>query len=271
MQAPLIDIGANLTDGSFKKDCDEVIEKAFEAEVIALLITGTDVDNSTQAVQLCAQYPDSLYSTAGIHPHYVEQANDESLARIKELCQNPCVKAIGETGLDFFRDLSPRKVQEKLFEDHIELAIQMKMPLFLHQRHAHLRFTEIIKAYRDDITDAVVHCFTDDQKALFEYLDMDLHIGITGWICDERRGLELQKMVSNIPLNRLMLETDSPYLIPRDLPADLKPKKNARRNEPQFLRHIAEQVTKCYGSDMATIAQQTTLTATNFFGLPAQD
>jgi len=266
MQAPLIDIGANLTDQAFKKDCEQVIESALEDQVVALMITGTDETNSANAIKLCKQYPDHLFSTAGIHPHYADKTNDDTMARIEECCHNPCVKAVGETGLDYFRDLSPRKVQEKLFEAHIELAIQLKMPLFLHQRHAHDRFLEIIKSYRDDISDAVVHCFTDSQKALFEYLDLDLHIGITGWICDERRGLELQKIVSNIPLNRLMIETDCPYLLPRDLPKDLKPK-NARRNEPKFLRHIATQVAKHCAVDVDTLAHQTTQTATKFFNL----
>jgi TatD DNase family protein len=142
--------------------------------------------------------------------------------------------AIGETGLDYFRDISPREAQIFSFEQHIKLAIETQAPLFLHQRDAHKDFYPIIKQHRDQISNLVVHCFTDTKEALFDYLDLDCHIGITGWVCDERRGLHLRELVKNIPQHRLMIETDSPYLIPRDL------KLKTRRNEPKYLPHIAQ-------------------------------
>ena len=136
------------------------------------------------------------------------------------------------------------------------------MPLFLHERDAAAKQIEMLKSYRDNICNGVIHCFTGDKKTLFRYLDMDLHIGITGWICDERRGQELQKIIKNIPLDRLMLETDAPYLTPRNMPA--KPKNG--RNEPAFLAHVLSGIAAVRAEHIDEIATTTTATAIKFFG-----
>ncbi len=150
-------------------------------------------------------------------------------------------------GLDFNRDFSPRPDQERAFEAQLALAVEYQLPVFLHERDAHERFAPILKAYRDHLVGAVVHCFTGSRQALFDYLDLDCHIGITGWVCDERRGKPLAELVHNIPDNRLLLETDAPYLLPRDLP-EAPPKK--RRNEPSLLPWIGKRVASLRGQDV---------------------
>ena len=140
------------------------------------------------------------------------------------------------------------------------------MPLFLHQRDAHDDFFALLKSARDRVPAAVVHCFTDDRRTLFDYLDLDCHIGITGWICDERRGTHLRELVRSIPANRLMLETDAPYLLPRDI----RPQPSDRRNEPMYLVHICEAVARERGETSAVTAEQTTANARTFFGIEQQ-
>ena len=264
----LIDIGVNLSNARFEKDIEAVLERAQEAGVERLILTGTSIEESQAVVAICDQYsqqfPAMLYATAGIHPHEASTYNRTSATALCELAAHPSVVAIGETGLDFNRNFSSQKDQQIAFEAHIELAIELQMPLFLHERDASKRQIEILNSYRDNICDAVIHCFTGNKKTLFSYLDMDLHIGITGWICDERRGLELQKIIANIPLNRLMIETDAPYLTPRNMPK--KPKNG--RNEPAFLTAVLAGISAHRNESEDEIATATTATAINFFNLP---
>jgi len=263
----LIDIGVNLSNSRFDKDIEQVIERAHSAGVERLVLTGTSVEESLAVVAICErfdnQFPGILLATVGIHPHDAKTLSPSNLAALRELATHQYVVAIGETGLDFHRTLSTEKQQVKSFEAHIELAIELKMPLFLHERDAAPKQIEMLKSYRDNICNGVIHCFTGDKKTLFRYLDMDLHIGITGWVCDERRGQELQKIVKNIPLDRLMLETDAPYLIPRNMPT--KPKNG--RNEPAFLAHVLSGIAAVRAERIDEIATTTTATAIKFFGL----
>ena len=264
----LIDIGVNLSNARFEKDIEAVLERAQEAGIERLILTGTSIEESQAVVAICDQYsqqfPAMLYATAGIHPHEASTYNRTSATTLCELAAHPSVVAIGETGLDFNRNFSSQKDQQKSFEAHIELAIELQMPLFLHERDASQRQIEILNAYRDNICDAVIHCFTGNKKTLFSYLDMDLHIGITGWICDERRGLELQKIIANIPLSRLMIETDAPYLTPRNMTK--KPKNG--RNEPAFLTAVLTGISAHRNEPEDKIATATTATAIKFFNLP---
>jgi TatD DNase family protein len=174
------------------------------------------------------------------------------------------VVAVGETGLDFFRDFSPRDVQEQSFVEHIELAVELQMPMFLHMREAHDHFFAILREYRDKLPDVVVHCFTGEENELRDYLDLDCHIGITGWICDERRGHHLRDFVGLIPAGRLMIETDAPYLLPRDI----RPKPKTRRNEPLHLPHILRVIAAARGEAPEATAEHTTRAARAFFSLP---
>ena len=213
----LIDIGCNLTHDSFDRDREAVIEAAHEAGVVQMIITGASAEGSLEAVKLAQTWPKQLFATAGVHPHHATDYTDETDVLIRELAAAQSIVAVGETGLDYFRDFSPRDAQRAAFERQVQIAIDTGLPLFLHQRDAHDDFFAILGSHRDRLSEVVVHCFTGNQSELREYLDLDCHIGITGWICDERRGTHMKDFMRDIPANRLMIETDSPYLKPRNL------------------------------------------------------
>jgi TatD DNase family protein len=259
----LVDICANLTHDAFDEDRAAVLERAREAGVGRLMITGADEAGSRQALALARHDPASLRATAGIHPHAAEHASAAVIETLRELAADPLVAAIGETGLDYNRDFSPREVQERLFEQQLALAAETGLPVFAHQRDAHERFMAILRPWREHIGRIVVHCFTGTEAELADYLALDCHIGVTGWICDERRGHHLREFIGRVPLERLMIETDAPYLLPRDL----KPKPRSRRNEPAHLPHIAETVAAARGEALEALAAGTTATAERFFGL----
>ncbi|MZR62159.1 TatD family hydrolase [Alcanivorax sp. DP30] len=255
------DIGVNLTDKQFHDDRDAVIQRAREAGVCWQLLTGTNLDESRLAIELAGQH-DDLFATAGLHPHSARFYSPDLEKEFRELLRHPAVRAAGEMGLDFNRDFSPRPDQEAAFEAQLALAVEARLPVFLHERDAHERFQPILKTFRDDLVGAVVHCFTGSKTALFDYLDLDCHIGITGWVCDERRGKSLAGLVHNIPDNRLLIETDAPYLLPRDLP-EAPPKK--RRNEPSLLPWVGQRIATLRHQDVETVAAMTTANAQTLF------
>ncbi|MDB6051796.1 MAG: preprotein translocase subunit TatD [Pseudomonas sp.] len=263
----LIDIGVNLTNSSFANKEQAVLDRAYQSGVAQLLLTGTHVESSEQALELCHRLDDSaqrLFSTAGIHPHSASDWTSNSERQLRALLNEDRVRAVGECGLDFNRDFSPRSQQEKVLEEHLALAVDLQLPVFLHERDANQRLLEILRDYRDRLPALVVHCFTGEQRALFSYLDLDLHIGITGWICDERRGTHLHPLVKDIPRGRLMLESDAPYLLPRSL----RPKPKNGRNEPAYLPEVLREVALHRGESLEDVAAHTTDCARAFFGLP---
>ncbi|WP_369978490.1 TatD family hydrolase [Xanthomonas bundabergensis] len=260
----LIDIGANLTHDSFDRDRDAVLQRARDAGVAQLVVTGASREHSPLALQLAQRHPGFLYATAGVHPHHALEYTAECDAELRALHAHAEVVAVGECGLDYFRDLAPRPAQHRAFERQLQLAADTGKPLFLHQRDAHADFLALMRQFDGKLGPAVVHCFTGTREELFDYLDRDWHIGITGWLCDERRGAHLRELVRNIPAARLMIETDAPYLLPRTL----KPLPKDRRNEPAFLAHIVEELARDRGEDMAATAAATTATARGFFRLP---
>jgi len=253
----MIDIGANLTHASFKEDLGEVVARARAAGVSTLIVTGTTVEESREAAQIAERF--DLHSTAGIHPHHAKDFRNSD--ELKSIAAHPRVVAIGECGLDFNRNYSPHPAQEECFTAQLQLGMDLQKPLFLHSRDAHPRFSEIISSFKPQ--KAVAHCFTGERDELRAYLDLGLYIGITGWICDERRGKHLLELVREIPRDRLLLETDSPYLTPRDL----KPQPRARRNEPAFLPHILATVARALGRSAEEVAAETTRNARALFGL----
>jgi TatD DNase family protein len=262
----LIDIGVNLTNPSFADQRQAVLDRAYAAGVCQLLVTGTSVEGSEQALHLCEELDEGgqrLFSTAGIHPHSASDWNGDSEQQLRALLRQDRVRAVGECGLDFNRDFSPRPQQEKVFEAHLALAVELQMPMFLHERDANQRFLDILREYRDRLPAAVVHCFTGEQRALYSYLDLDLHIGITGWICDERRGGHLHPLVRDIPRGRLMLESDAPYLLPRTL----RPKPKNGRNEPAYLPEVLREVALHRDETVEDLALHTSQTARQFFSL----
>ena len=258
----LFDIGANLTHESFRDDREAVLERAAEAGVQRMVVTGADEDGSRDALDLARRYPERLRATAGVHPHVSEHASERVIENLRALASSPMLVAIGEAGLDFNRDYSPRPIQRDLFERQLRLAAELGLPVFAHEREAHDAFIEILQPLRDELHGIVVHCFTGTRQELDAYLDLDCHIGITGWICDERRGHHMHEFLDRIPAERLMVETDAPYLLPRDL----EPRPRSRRNEPAHLAHVVRTLARARNEDPEQLAAATTATARRFFG-----
>jgi TatD DNase family protein len=261
---PLIDIGINLAHDNFDVDRDAVIQRAAAAGVIQMMVTGSSGPSTRAAVELARAYPGKLFATAGLHPHHAAQLSGELLGELRQVGALPEVVAVGECGLDYFRNYSPRAAQQEAFHRQLELASLLRKPVFLHERDAHEDFVAILKEHRARLCGGVAHCFTGSGEQLLQYLDLGLAIGITGWICDERRGAHLLPLMREIPSDRLLLETDGPYLLPRDL----KPKPALRRNEPAFLPHIAATVARARGEPLEAVATSSTQAARSLFGLP---
>ena len=264
----LVDIGANLGNKAFRDDLDGVLARALEAGVETIVATGTTVTASRHAWELVERARPGpsprLFSTAGIHPHHASTYGPDALFALRELCARKEVVAVGECGLDFDRNFSPRAEQLRCFEAHLELAAELQMPVFLHERAAFEDFAAILAKHRSHIPRAVVHCFTGTAAALERYLELDLHIGLTGWICDERRGTHLRELVSRIPKDRLMIETDAPYILPRTI----RPRPKSNRNEPALLPYVLRTVAEARGESAEELARSTTETARAFFALP---
>ena len=260
---PLVDIGANLAHDSFNADRDAVLRHARAAGVVAMIVTGSTLDDTDRAIALCRQYPGVLRATAGVHPHHATGLLESDTVRLGEQLSDPMVVAAGECGLDYFRNFSPPAEQRRAFELQLGLAEQQRKPLFLHQRDAQSDFLAMLRAHPHTASRAVLHCYTDGRAMLEDCLALGLSIGVTGWICDERRGQDLREAAPHIPEDRLMLETDAPYLLPRTL----RPKPAHRRNEPAFLPAVLEALARCRGDNPGALAAATSANASRFFGL----
>ena len=257
----LIDIGANLTHDSFADDFDDILARAEQAGVRRMIVTGASEQGSIDAAKLAAGHPGRFYATAGMHPHHADDYTDSVHQTIAELITQDCVVAVGECGLDFFRNFSAPAAQRKAFEKQLELASESKLPVFLHQRDAHEDFMAVLAPVYDDLSRGVAHCFTGTANELEDYISLGLYIGITGWICDERRGAHLLDIIKMIPDDRLMIETDAPYLLPRTL----RPKPKSRRNEPGYLPEVLRVVSQALERSETEIAKITTANAERFF------
>jgi len=265
MTFPLVDIGLNLAHDSFDHDRGDVVAHAVAAGVTRMVITGSTLESTRAAIEIVRDAPLRYRCTAGIHPHHAREFADGDLPVLRELLLQPEVGAAGECGLDYFRNFSSHEDQERVFRLQLQLAVDAGKPVFLHQRDGHDAFVAILKDYLPRLRGGVAHCFTGDEREMRDYLDLGLAIGVTGWICDERRGQHLRELVKLVPLERLMVETDAPYLLPRDL----QPKPAHRRNEPKFLPHILRTIAQCRGEPAETVAAATTANAIAFFGFPA--
>lgn len=237
----LADIGINLTNQRFDKDRDDVVLRALDAGVNNLIITGTNEETSQQALTLCKSNPKILSCTAGVHPHDADNVSENYLSILTELAKNRQVKAIGECGLDFNRNFSTPVNQQRIFHEQVLLAEKLSLPLFLHQRDAFEPWLQILKPYIDKVPAMVSHCFTGTKSELFTCLDHGMYIGITGWLCDKKRGQILRDIVKYIPLDRLMIETDGPYLRPQNI----YPKPKSSRNESAYLPYIVSMLADC--------------------------
>lgn len=264
MQLPaLIDIGVNLAHESYDRDRADVIERSHAAGVVAMIVTGSTLADSVRAIEICREWPTILRATAGVHPHHAAGFQAPDCARLSDLYGDPMTVAAGECGLDYYRNYSPPVDQRRAFELQLRLAADHGLPVFLHQREAHADFLAMLREHPRLRSRAVLHCFTGDAGELEDCLAAGLSIGVTGWICDERRGQTLRNVVPLIPADRLMLESDSPYLLPRTL----QPKPAHRRNEPMYLPLILESIARHRGQPIAEVAAATTANARLFFGL----
>ncbi len=262
----MIDIGVNLTNARFDKDRDELISRAKAMGISAMLVTGTNVAESQKAAELSAQYAHYLYTTAGVHPHDADNVSVNYLDDIRSLSKNNSVKAIGECGLDFNRNFSAPKQQEKVFAEQIALAAELQLPLFLHQRDAFSPWFQLLSPYLKTIPAMVSHCFTGNGDELEQCLSAGMYIGITGWVCDERRGKSLQALIPSIPLNRLMIETDAPYLTPRTI----RPKPKSSRNEPSYLPYVVDKLAELYQCSAQDVINASSDNARHVFNLAKQ-
>jgi TatD DNase family protein len=249
------DIGVNFTDK--RLHFEPVFERALAADVGHIIITGTSVDKSQQAIQLAEQYPKHLSTTAGVHPHDASQFSAQTINELKTLAKSKHVLAIGECGLDFNRNFSTPEQQLFAFEQQLKLACELGLPVFLHERDAFEAQIELLAKYHKELKGGVVHCFTGDTQQMNRYLDLDLYIGITGWVCDLKRGQALRDAVKTLPLDRILLETDAPYLRPKGLANNRKVDNG--NNEPAYLPYVAAEVASLMATDIKTlqVASQT--------------
>jgi TatD DNase family protein len=263
MTPDLIDIGANLTHESFAEDFLEVMQRAADAGVNRMILTGSSEQGSRDATALAESDSARFRATAGVHPHHAAEYSDTVHQTLLNLLERDAVVAVGECGLDYFRDFSPREDQRSAFQRQLELAQETQLPVFLHQRDAHEDFLNLLQPEIENVSRGVAHCFTGGEAELCAYLELDLYIGITGWICDERRGAHLKEIIDLIPANRLLIETDAPYLLPRTL----RPKSKTRRNEPANLREVLRVIATALERTEAEVAAETTANAERFFSL----
>jgi len=258
-----IDIGVNLTNKRFNNDRDKVIQEAEAAGVKYQILTGTNITESKRAFQLTKEYSGKLFSTAGCHPHDAKNFTTQNYHQLEELLKHSSVVAVGECGLDFNRNFSPPAKQIEVLKQQLDLAVDTQKPVFLHERDAFEKHIEILQPYMNRLKGAVVHCFTGNEEQLKAYIELGAHIGITGWVCDERRGLPLRDIVHLIPDDKLMLETDAPFLLPRDL----QPKPKSNRNVPKYLPHIAQTIAHARDTSLESLSNQCYANTSNFFGL----
>lgn len=261
-----IDIGINLTNKQFAGEYDEVIDRAISAGVEQILLTGTSVRSSKEALALAKEYPETLFATAGIHPHDAKTMNAESIKILAALLKEKKVVAVGECGLDFDRDFSPRPVQESCFHAQLSLAEEVQKPLFLHERAAFDRFIAILKEH-SSLPEGVVHCFTGQLKEAKTYLEMGYYIGFTGAITDVRRFAALEEVVRYVPLDRMLIETDAPFMMPKNVPTRQLSYHQQRRNEPAFLLYVAQTIARYKGVPLKAVADKTRENAEALFKL----
>lgn len=266
----LTDICVNLSNNQFKLDRKEVLQRAVEHDVSRFIVVGTDLASSRFCLDWAEERSD-VFASAGIHPHDADEAPVAWQQEIEALAEHPKVVAIGETGLDFNRNYSSRANQIICFEAQIAIAEKLQMPLFVHDRESDGLVLEKLRAFSQPAA-VVIHCFTGTESELLAYLEAGFSIGITGWICDRRRGTALREMVHRIPLDRLLVETDAPFLRPHNIPADWLDRHQLgdqykRRCEPAHLRFVVEAIAEHRSESFSEIAKATHENANRLFKL----
>ncbi|MBA3027396.1 MAG: TatD family deoxyribonuclease [Desulfobacteraceae bacterium] len=244
----LFDSHCHLDDPSYEEDMNEVIERARDNSVLSAMIVGTHLESSRKAVEIACRF-EGLYASVGVHPHDAKTCSDTVMDELMDLAKNPKVRAWGETGLDFNRMFSPRADQEKWFLRQLDFADSLNLPVILHERDSKGRFYETLKDSHTPARTGVVHCFSGNKKEMAQYLDLGFHIGITGIVTQASRGEDLRKLLPQIPVDRLLIETDAPYLTPA-------PQRNKfRRNEPAFVLSVLLKIAEVRGEDPETLSE----------------
>jgi TatD DNase family protein len=260
----LFDSHCHLDDKSFDRDRESVIQRSKQNDVHEWLTVGIDRETSLRALEIAHRH-DGCYASVGVHPHTAAFCSEETIDDLKRLSKDTRIRAWGETGLDFNRMYSPRADQEKWFIRQIQAADESKLPLIFHERDSNGRFLEILKAYTRYERKGVVHCFSGKQTELTAYLNLGLYIGITGILTIKKRGSGLRKLVQYVPADRLLIETDAPYLTPA-------PQKNkTRRNEPAFVKSVLMKLADVRQEDPKTLAHITRENAHRLFAIASDD
>lgn len=256
-----VDCGVNLPAEKELDSFRQQLDAASRVGVTRFVLIASDVDEARRAIEFAEKDPRCIV-TAGVHPHQAASVDNDFIAQLRELAQHPSVRAIGECGLDYNRNYSPPDIQRKVFAAQVELAVETGLPLYLHERDALDDQLAILSPAINEIAAAFTHCFTGDSATLQAYQALDCYIGVTGWVCDERRGQGLANAVPGIASERLLIETDSPYLLPRTL----RPKPKSRHNQPQHVTHIGEFVANLRGDTAAQLALVSSANAERLFG-----
>ncbi|BDQ01489.1 TatD family hydrolase [Ignavibacterium sp.] len=252
-----VDTHAHLFYENFKNDLDEVIKRAKENGVDYILVPATDIKTAEETLKLCDNY-DFIYAAVGVHPHDTKDWDDSLLSKIEQLAKNPKVVAIGEIGLDYYYDFSPRTQQIKAFRSQIELALKLELPVIIHNRDSDEDMMEIISSYCSTGLKAHFHCFNASLNDAIEYMKMNHFISFTGNITFKKSD-QLRNILKLIDLNHLLLETDSPFMTP--VPH------RGKRNEPAFVKLVAEKIAEVHNTPVEDISRITSLNAFRMFGI----
>ena len=251
----LFDSHAHLNDGKFTKDLDEVILRAEENQVSYILNVGFDMKTSRKAVELAQKYPNQ-YAAVGIHPHYASTYNLETERILEFLAADKKVVAIGETGLDYYRNLSPKEVQREAFKKQIALARKLNKPLVIHDRDAHQETMEILKQEKASDVGVVLHCFSGSPQMALECVKQGWYISLAGPVTYPNAA-KLVQVAEVVPIEKLLIETDCPYLTPQAL--------RGKKNEPAYVKYVAERIAQIRKKSVEEIAYHTTENAKRFF------
>ncbi len=233
----LTDTHVHLNMKEFQGDLDEVIERAHKQNVKQMVNIGYNIKSSVESLELAKKYP-FIYAALGVHPHDAKKVEKDYIETLRRLAKDSKVIAIGEIGLDYYRDLSPRDVQKRVFIEQLELAISLGLPVIIHEREAKRDTLDIVKRYRKDIKNGIFHAFSGGEEFLKEYLDIDFYYGIGG-VITFKNAHKLRSIVKKLPLNRILVETDSPYLTPHPF--------RGRRNEPGFVTLVRDHLSLILG------------------------
>lgn len=260
----LFDSHSHLNSRRYTKDMPQVMTRARAAGVAGIMVVGVDGPSSHQALSLARELNGDLrmIASVGVHPHDAQSCSEALLEELRRVSQAPEIKAWGETGLDFFRMRAPQADQEKWFQRQLQIARAQKLPLILHERDSQGRFGDLLARHWTPDSQGVVHCFSGSAQDLGRYLELGLHIGITGIVTHQQRGADLRRMIPDIPADRLLIETDAPYLTP-------SPERNrTNRNEPAFVGRVLSKIADVRGNDPAALADRIWQNTCRLFGVP---